>query len=159
MWPWLGVPWGQRYQVTFEGQRIGHVAHNLNEITILTPAPRLYLNRWVLASHTFCWGRGAYRPPVISQTTGPISKIQLPFDIPVRELSEDGVKYDPDVTDDVTDRIRVGMFDISDFVTSASKISMWSANKATLQMSLTFVIISSCALWPYYGSRSSPVTM
>ena len=32
--------------------------------------------------------------PVISQTTGPISKIQTPFDSPVRELSKYGVKFD-----------------------------------------------------------------
>ena len=86
---------------------------------------------------------------MISQTTGPISKTQTPFDSPLRELSKHGVEYDLEVTDDVTGRVKVGMFDISGFVTSASKISMFSANKANESaciMSLTFVIIISCAL-------------
>ena len=75
-------------------------------------------------------GGGGYRPPVISQTTGPISKTQTPFDSPLRELSKHGVEYDLEVTDDGTGRVKVGMFDISGLVTSASKISMLSANKA-----------------------------
>ena len=39
---------------------------------------------------------------MISKTTGPITKIQTPFDSPVRELSKHGVKFDLDVTDDAT---------------------------------------------------------
>ena len=77
----------------------------------------------------FCWG-GAYRPPVISQTTGPISKIQTPFDSPVRELSTHGVKFDLEVTDNVTGQVKLRMFDFSGLVTSASTISMLNANKA-----------------------------
>ena len=41
-------------------------------------------------------------PPEISQTTGPISKFQTPFDSPVRELPVQCQKFDPEVTDDVT---------------------------------------------------------
>ena len=82
-----------------------------------------------MASHAFCWG-GGVAPPVISQTTGPISKIQITFDSPVRELSKQGVKFDLDVTDDVTGQVNVGMFDISGLVTSSSKICMLSASKA-----------------------------
>ena len=67
---------------------------------------------------------------MISQTTGPIFKIQRPFDSPERELSKPGGKFDLEVTEDVTDRVKVGMFDISGLVTSASKISMLRANKA-----------------------------
>ena len=67
-------------------------------------------------------GGGGHRPPVISQTTGPISKIQTHFDIPVRELSKHGVKFDLDVTDDVTDQVKIRMFDFSGLVTSASQI-------------------------------------
>ena len=74
-------------------------------------------------------GGGGQRPPEISQTTGPISKFQTPFDSPVRELPVQGKKIDP--------------------VTSASKISMLSANKANESaciVSLTSVSIISCAL-------------
>ena len=81
-----------------------------------------------LASHTFCWREGV--SPCDPQTTGPISKIQAPFDSPVPELSKHGVKFDLEVTDDVPGRVKVGMFDILGLVTSASKILMLSANKA-----------------------------
>ena len=39
-------------------------------------------------------------------------------------------KFGPEVTDDVTGQVKVRIFDFSDLVTSASKISMLSANKA-----------------------------
>ena len=44
-------------------------------------------------------GGGAKGPPEISQTTGPISKFQTPFDSPVRELPEQGKKFDVEVTE------------------------------------------------------------
>ena len=44
-------------------------------------------------------------PPEISQTTGPISKFQTPFDSPVRELPVQGQTFDPEVTDDVTGQV------------------------------------------------------
>ena len=99
-----------------------------------------------------CWvggGGGAKGPPEISQTAGPISKFQTPFDSPVRELPVQGQKLDPEVTDDVTGQVKVRIFDFSDLVTSASKIPMLSANKANESawtVSLTSVSISSCAL-------------
>ena len=97
-------------------------------------------------------GGGAQRaPPEISQTTRPISKFQTPFDSPVRELPVQGKKCDPEVTDDVTGQVKVRIFDFSGLVTSASKISMLSANKANESawiVSLTSVSIISCALWP-----------
>ena len=88
-------------------------------------------------------------PPEISQTTGPSSKFQTPFDSPVRELPVQGQKCDPEVTDDVTGQVKVRIFDFSGLVTSASKISMLSANKANESawiVSLTSVSIISCAL-------------
>ena len=97
-----------------------------------------------------CWGGGAQRaPPEISQTTGPISKFQTPFDSPVRELPVQGQIFDPEVTDDVTGQVKVRIFDFSGLATSASKISMLSANKANESawiVSLTSVSIISCAL-------------
>ena len=90
-------------------------------------------------------------PPEISQTTGPISKFQTPFDSPVRELPLQGQIFDPEVTDDVTGQVKVRIFDFSGLATSASKISMLSANKANESawiVSLTSVSIISCALWP-----------
>ena len=66
----------------------------------------------------------------ISQTTGPISKFQTPFDSPVRELPVQGQTFEPEVTDDVTGQVKVRIFDFSGLVTSASKMSMLSANKA-----------------------------
>ena len=90
-------------------------------------------------------------PPEISQTTGPISKFQTPFDSPVRELPVQDKKVDPEVTDDVTGQVKVRIFDFSGLGTSASKISMLSANKANESawiVSLTSVSIISCALWP-----------
>ena len=59
----------------------------------------------------------------------------------VREIFIRGVKFDLEVTDEVTGRVKVGMFDISGLVTSASKISMLSANKLNESawiVSLTF---------------------
>ena len=64
------------------------------------------------------------------QTTGPTPKIPTPFDSPVRELSKHGVKFDQEVTDNVTGQVKVRMFDLSGLVTSASTILMLSANKA-----------------------------
>ena len=55
------------------------------------------------------------------------------FDSPVRELSKHGVKFDLEVTDDVTGQVKVKMFDFSGLGTSASTISMSSANKANHQ--------------------------
>ena len=97
-------------------------------LTRTYPSPR-----WGLDSNTSCWGGGGggqRPPPEISQTTGPISKFQTPFDSPVRELPVQGQKFDPEVTDDVTGQVKVRIFDFSGLVTSASKISMLSANKA-----------------------------
>ena len=96
-------------------------------------------------------GGGAKAPPEISQTTGPISKFQTPFDSPVRELPVQGQKFDPEVTDDATGQVKVRIFDFSGLVTSASKISVLSANKVNESawiVSLTSVSIISCALWP-----------
>ena len=67
---------------------------------------------------------GKAPPPEISQTTGPISKFQTPFDSPVRELPVQGQQFDPEVTDDVTGQVKVRIFDFSGLVTSASKISI-----------------------------------
>ena len=94
-------------------------------------------------------GGGGKGPPEISQTTGPIFKFQTPFDSPVRELPGQGQKFDPEVTDDVTGQVKVRIFYFSGLVTSASKISMLSANKANESawiVSLTSVSIISCAL-------------
>ena len=95
-------------------------------------------------------GEGQRAPPLeISQTTGPISKFQTPFDSPVRELPVKGQTFDPEVTDDVTGQVKVRIFDFSGLVTSASNISMLSANKANESawiVSLTSVSIISCAL-------------
>ena len=87
-------------------------------------------------------------PPEISQTTGPISKFQTPFDSPVRELPVQGKKIDREVTDDVTGQVKVRIFDFSGLVTSASKISMLSreANESAWIVSLISVSIISCAL-------------
>ena len=96
-------------------------------------------------------GGGAKGPPEISQTTLSISKFQTPFDSPIRELPVQGQKFDLEVTDDVTGQVKVRIFDFSGLVTSASKISMLSANKAKESawiVSLTSVSIISCALWP-----------
>ena len=56
-------------------------------------------------------GGGGKGPPEISQTTGPISKFQAPFDSPVRELPVQGQKFDPEVTDDVTGQVKVRILD------------------------------------------------
>ena len=79
-------------------------------------------------------GGGPKGPPEISQTTGPISKFQTPFDSPVRELPVQSQKFDPEVTDDVTGQVKVRML-------SANK-----ANESAWIVSLTSVTIISCAL-------------
>ena len=94
-------------------------------------------------------GGGAKASLEISQTTGPISKFQTRFDCPVRELPVQGQTFDLGVTDDVTGQVKVRIFYFSGLVTSASKISMLSANEANESaciVSLTSVSISSCAL-------------
>ena len=107
------------------------------------------------------WG-GRTVPPVISQTTGPISKIQTPFD------SQFYVNF-PNMVWNLTRyhwwRQWSGQSqNVSTFralVTSASKISMLSTNKVNESawiLSLTFVSIISYALWQWYRSRSSQVT-
>ena len=78
------------------------------------PAPR-----WALAS---LLGESIAPPPVISQTTGPISKTNTPFDSSAREYSKHGEKFDLDVTVDVAAQVKVRMFYFSDLVTSASTI-------------------------------------
>ena len=115
-------------------------------ITLLTRAP--LGSGW---SHILLEGVGGRigPPSVISQTTGPIFKIQTPFDSPVHELSKHGVKFDLEVTDDITGQVKVRMLDFSGFVTSASTTSMLSANKVNESawiVSLTSVSITSCAL-------------
>ena len=58
------------------------------------------------------------------------------------QLSRHGVKFDPEVTDDVTGQVKVKMFDFSGLATSSSTISMLSANQANESawiVSLTFV--------------------
>ena len=122
---------------------------NVPLLIILTyPSPR-----WGLVSYMSCWGGGGGKgpPPEISQTTRPISEFQMPFDSPVRELPVQGQKFDPEVTDDVTGQVKVRILDFSGLVTSASKISMLSANKADESawiVSLASVSIISCAVWP-----------
>ena len=95
-------------------------------------------------------GGGGKEPPEISQTTGPISKFQTPFDSPVRELPVQGQPFELEFTDDVTDQAKVRIFNFSGLVTSASKISMLSASKANESewiVSLTSVNIISCAFF------------
>ena len=78
-------------------------------------------------------GGRLYRPPTISQTTRPISKIVkiqtvalyangLPFGSPVRELSEQGAIFDLHVNNDVTGQVTLKMFDFSGLKRMANKI-------------------------------------
>ena len=62
---------------------------------------------WLVTSPA---GGGGKEPPTeISQTTGPISKLQTPFDSPVCELTVQGQKFDLEVTDDVIGHTGVEM--------------------------------------------------
>ena len=58
-------------------------------------------------------GGGGEGPPEISQTTGPISNFQAPFDSTVRELSKKSHEFDLEVNDDITGHVKVKMFDFS----------------------------------------------
>ena len=61
------------------------------------------------------------------------------------------MKIDLDVAHNVTGQVKVGMFDFSGLVISASKISMLSANKANESAWIvprTSVSIISCVMWP-----------
>ena len=82
------------------------------------------------------------------------------FDSPVRELPKHGVKFDLEGTDDVTDRVKVRMFNFLGSVTSVSTILMLSANKANESgwiVSLTFLnIISSYDHNTVQGHPRSP---
>ena len=89
---------------------------------------------WPVAHFFFLGGGGVSASPVISQTAGPISKIQTPFDSPVRELFKYGMEFDLEVIDDVTGHVKVRMLNFSGLVTSASTISMLSASKANESM-------------------------
>ena len=92
---------------------------------VLTRAPLGYFYN---APH---WGGGGYfEPPLISETTGPILKIQAAFESPGKTVDVKTNFIDLGVTSDVTGQVKVKMFDISGLVTSASKIAMLSTNKA-----------------------------
>ena len=116
---------------------------------------RFYLTRAPLGSgesHILLGGGGGggvSASRVVSQTIGPISKMQtIPFDSPARELSKHYLKFDLEVTDDVTGQVKIRMLDFSGLVTSASTISMLSANEANESawiVSLTFLSIILCA--------------
>ena len=67
---------------------------------------------------------------LVTRPAGGGGECQTTFDSPVRELAVQGQKFDPEVTDDVTGQVKVRIIDFSGLVTSASKISMLSANKA-----------------------------
>ena len=69
-------------------------------------------------------------PPLISETTGPILKIQAAFESPGKTIEGKTNFIDLGVTSDVTGQVKVKVFDISGLVTSASKIAMLSTNKA-----------------------------
>ena len=97
------------------------------EYFMLNPRPA---GVWIVTRPAGGGGPKGPPPPEISQTTGPISKFQTPFDSPVRELPVQGKQFDPEVTDDVTGQVKIRIFDFSGLVTSASKMSMLSANKA-----------------------------
>ena len=79
-------------------------------------------------------GGGGAKGPWDLPNSGPISKFQTPFDSPRRELpialDEQGKKIYLEVTGDVTGQVEVRIFDFSGLVTSASIMSMLSANKA-----------------------------
>ena len=60
---------------------------------------------WIVTRPAGGGGGPKAPPPEISQTTGPISKFQTPFDSPVRELPVQGQTFDPRVTDDVTGQV------------------------------------------------------
>ena len=82
------------------------------------------------------WG-GLFRaPPLISETTGPILKIQTAFERPGKTvegkqiLLTSGSRVTGQTSQRVTGQVKVKMFDISGLVTSASKIAMLSTNKA-----------------------------
>ena len=70
----------------------------------------------------FCWGRRI--APAISLTAGPFSKIQTPFDSPVRELPEQGVKFDLEAIEDGTGPVKNVMFDCSGLIRLASKLGI-----------------------------------
>ena len=85
---------------------------------------------------------------MISQTTGLISKIQT-FVSPVHELSKHGVKFNLEVTNDISGQVEVRMLDFLGLVTLTSTILMFSANKANESAwipSVTDICIISCAL-------------
>ena len=74
--------------------------------TIINPRPA---GVWLVTCPAGGGAKGP-PPPEISQTTGPISKFQTPFDSPVRELPKQCQKFDPEVTDDVTGQVKVRIF-------------------------------------------------
>ena len=106
-------------------------------------------------SHILLEGGGAYRPPIISQSTGPISKIQTPFDSPVRDISKQGVKFDLYVTDDVKGHV-VAMFDISGLLTGEQNFyGMDSATDICKYHFLCFVTIIQVTVISGHQARRS----
>ena len=70
-------------------------------------------------------------PPEISQTTGPISKIQTPLDSAGHELTDQGrkFKFDLKVIDDVTGQVKMLKIDILGLVALARKSTLLDANE------------------------------
>ena len=78
-------------------------------------------------------------------------QIQMPFDSPGRELSEQRKTFDFEGTDDVTGQVKVIFFVFSGLMSLASKISMLSANKineSACIVYLTFLSINASVLRP-----------
>ena len=76
-------------------------------------------------------GGGYFESPLISETTVPNLKIQAAFESPGKNCEGKINLNDLGVTSGVTALVKIEMFDFSGLVTSASKISMLSSNKAT----------------------------
>ena len=94
----------------------GHIRHDL---CFLNPRPS---GTWRV-THPVGGGGGRRIDPTCDfPNKGPISKIQTPFNGPVREVSKHGEKYDLEVIDDVTAQVKVGMLHFSRLVRLANKI-------------------------------------
>ena len=72
--------------------------------TILPMLTRAPLGYFYNAPH---WGGGYFEPPLISETTGPILKIQAAFESPGKSVEGKQILFDLGVTSDVTGQVKV----------------------------------------------------
>ena len=130
-------------QSKFRGDAPGKGCQKQPDITHLTCAPLEYFYRTRVVY---------FEPPLISETTGQILKIQAAFESPGNIVEGKTNFNDLWVTSDVTGQVKVGIFDFFGLGAIGEQnfdVKLKQSQRIGMDIvSLTFVSIISCSLWP-----------